>query len=107
MSDTPTRMALETGRGTIDLTIERPEVGRTVGRLALGARTFEIIATRDEGLDGEPASWRAEVAETARHDGTAHPLGWDETNVGYASPEEALEETARRLVETIGGPRER
>ena len=83
---------LHDGR-SVDLVIERPDADSAVGRLSIAGRAVEIVATRDEGLDGEPPTWRAEASDAA------HVLDPKETNVGYASAEDAIEATARLLAE--------
>jgi hypothetical protein len=93
---------------SLTLGIERPDADRAVARLGLGGRAFRLVATRETGGDGEPATWRAEAVELPGAGGGAeHALGWEDANVGFASADAALEETARRVAAVVGRDRRR
>jgi hypothetical protein len=91
---------------TLALAIEQTGADRTVARLERAGRRFEVVATRDEGADGEVPTWQAEVVELAGAGAeVGHPFAWEATNVGYATAADALAETARHIVENVeGGP---
>jgi hypothetical protein len=83
---------------SLTLVVEHPADDHAVARLEFAGRAFRLVATREPGGDGEPATWRAEVVELPGAGGaTERALGWEDSNVGYASADAALEETARRV----------
>jgi hypothetical protein len=93
---------------SLTFVIEQRAADRAVARLELGNRALRLVATRETGGDGEPATWRAEAVELPGAGGGAdRALGWEDANVGYASADAALEETARRVVASVGRSRRR
>jgi hypothetical protein len=91
---------------TLALVIEQARADRAVARLERAGHRFELVATRDEGADGEVPTWQADVVELGGAGAeVGHPFAWEATNVGYATAADALAETARHIVEAVeGGP---
>jgi hypothetical protein len=102
MASSDTRTITIDEATSMTVVVEPPADDRAVARLEFGGRAFRLVATRESGGDGEPATWRAEAVELPDAGGGAeHAFGWEDANVGYASADAALEETARRVAATV------
>jgi hypothetical protein len=105
MTTSDTRAVTLDDATSLTLVVERPAADRAVARLELAGRAFRLVATPETGGDGEPATWRAEAVELpVAGDGSEHALGWEDGNVGHASADAALEETAGRVGAAVRSP---
>ena len=99
MPTTPTRNVPLADGGSVAVAVEQPAEDRIVGTITYAGRDFEVIVRRDEGLDGEPATWRGGALELTGGVRAEAAVVSDDANVGFGTADEALDETTRQVVE--------